>query len=57
LLEDLPRRIPDGEDLRAALKDPSMRGWMLWPWVKPWRHGISSSRDRDFDDGSRSSLS
>lgn len=53
LLEDLPASYPQtARILRAALKDPSMRGWMLWPVGEALAtRAISSSRDRDFDDG------
>jgi 3-methyladenine DNA glycosylase AlkC len=53
LLADLPTSYSTTARIfRAALKDPSFRGWMVWPVGEAVaERAINSRKDRDFDDG------
>ncbi|MGC1420079.1 MAG: hypothetical protein WA786_08175 [Acidimicrobiales bacterium] len=53
LLADLPvSYMQSAKIFRAALKDPSFRGWMVWPVGEAVaERAINSTKDRDFDDG------
>jgi 3-methyladenine DNA glycosylase AlkC len=53
LLADLPASYSKAAKIfRAALKDPSFHGWMVWPVGEAVaERALNSTKDRDFDDG------